>query len=92
MSEPGEDKFVGEVRRQVKRARGRGEMSFWQGLGLIGAVGWMVVVPALAGAFAGRWLDQRFDRGIFWTLSLLVAGLALGCLTAWRHIRDQLKR
>jgi ATP synthase protein I len=91
MARRNENHFVKEVRRQAERAlRGR-QTSFWQGLGLIGAVGWMVVAPALIGVFVGRWLDQRFEKGIFWTLSLLVIGLALGCISAWRHVRGQLE-
>jgi predicted F0F1-ATPase subunit len=60
-----ENHFVKEVRRQAERARRGRQMNFWQGLSLVGAVGWMVVAPALAGAFIGRWLDQRFEKGIF---------------------------
>jgi ATP synthase protein I len=90
MAERNGNHFVKEVRRQAERARRGQQMSFWQGLGLIGAVGWMVVLPALVGAFAGRWLDQHFEKGIFWTLSLLVIGLALGCYSAWRHVKGQL--
>jgi ATP synthase protein I len=52
----------------------------------------MVVVPALIGVAVGRYLDVQFNAGIFWTLSLLVAGLALGCLAAWRHIEEVMKR
>jgi ATP synthase protein I len=91
VAERDENHFVNEVRRQAERARRGRQMNFWQGLSLVGAVGWRVVAPALAGAFIGRWLDQRFEKGIFWTLSLLVTGLALGCLSAWRHVREQLK-
>jgi ATP synthase protein I len=91
MKEDDQEQFVKEVRRQAERSRLGQKMTFWQGLSLVGAVGWMVVVPALAGAFLGRWLDQRFHQGIFWTLSLLVAGLMLGCLSAWRHVKGQLK-
>jgi ATP synthase protein I len=86
-----EDPFVSEIRRQAERARTGRQLSFWQGLGLVGAVGWMVSLPAVLGALLGRWLDARFDSGIFWTLSLLVAGLALGCASAWRHVRRELK-
>lgn len=86
-----ENHFVKEVRRQAERARRSQQMSFWQGLSLVGAVGWMVVTPALVGAFIGRWLDRHFEQGVFWTLSLLVIGLTLGCLSAWRHVREQLK-
>ena len=57
-------------------ARPASSMTFWRGLGLVGSVGWMVVLPALLGAFLGRWIDRRSGTGIFWTLSLLFVGLA----------------
>jgi len=53
---------------------------------MIGVLGWTIVAPTLLGVFAGRWLDHRFASGIFWTLGLLVAGLALGCTLAWKRI------
>jgi ATP synthase protein I len=90
-NERGEDPFVREVRRQAERARQRRELSFWQGLSLVGGVGWMVVTPAVAGALLGRFLDTHWGTGIFWTLSLLVLGLVLGCVSAWRHIARELQ-
>jgi ATP synthase protein I len=86
-----DDPFVKEVRRQAERARTARRLSFWQGLGLVGTVGWMVSLPAVLGALAGRWLDGYYASRIFWTLSLLVAGVALGCASAWRHVRGELK-
>lgn len=93
MSEPGkEDPFVREVRRQAERARQARELSLWQGLELAGAVGWMVAVPATLGALAGRAVDAACGTGISWTLGLLALGLALGCVSAWRHVRRGLRR
>lgn len=63
-----------------------GERSLAQNLAMIGALGWTIVTPTLIGIFAGRWLDRIFAAGIFWTLGLLVAGLALGCWLAWKRI------
>jgi len=83
---------VREIRRQAKRAQATQQMTLWRGLGLVGSVGWMVVVPTLLGAFLGRWIDGRSGTGIFWTLSLLFAGLALGCASAWRHVHQELDR
>jgi len=88
---PEEDPFVREVRRQAERAESARHMSFWQGLALVGAVGWMVSLPAVLGALLGRWIDQVWGTGISWTLSLLALGLALGCVSAWRHARGDLK-
>lgn len=87
-----EEPFVREVRRQAERASVPQRLTFWQGLGLIGSVGWMVVIPSLIGAFLGRWIDAREGSGIFWTLSLLSAGLALGCLAAWRHVEQEARQ
>lgn len=86
-----EEPFVTEIRRQAERVRSGRRLSFWQGLGLIGTIGWMVSLPAVLGAFLGRWLDSRYSSGVFWTLSLLVLGVSLGCFTAWRHAQQELK-
>jgi F0F1-ATPase subunit, putative len=56
---------------------------------MIGALGWTIVTPALAGVFAGRWLDKRFASGIFWTLGLLTIGLAFGCMLAWKRMHHE---
>jgi ATP synthase protein I len=90
--EPEDDPFVREVRRQARRAGGDRGPTFLEGLSLVGAIGWMVVLPALLGSAAGRWVDRREGSGVFWTLSLMTLGLALGCATAWRHIQRDLHR
>jgi ATP synthase protein I len=86
-----EEAFVGEVRRQAERVRRGRHLGFWQGLGLAGAVGWMVSLPTALGALVGHWLDGRFGTGIFWTLGLIALGLAVGCASAWRHVQRELK-
>jgi ATP synthase protein I len=93
MSEkPPEEPFVSAVRRQAERARRQRPLSFWEGLGLVGAVGWMVCLPAVGGAFVGRWLDGHYGTGIFWTLSLLLLGIVLGAASAWRHVQREVHR
>lgn len=76
--------------RRERRARRRreGEGSLAQSLGMIGVLGWSIVIPMLAGTFAGRWLDHRLHSGILWTGALMTLGLAAGCLLAWRRIRE----
>ena len=56
---------------------------------MIGVLGWTIVLPTLLGLFAGRWLDRTFHMGIFWTLGLLVAGLAAGCVLAWKRMHNE---
>jgi ATP synthase protein I len=77
--------------RRERRARWQqeGERSIGQNLALIGVLGWTIVTPTLIGIFIGRQLDRAFATGIFWTLGLLVAGLAVGCTLAWKRINRQ---
>ena len=61
----------------------------WFGLGMMGLIGWSVVVPTLLGAALGIWLDKHHPGKHAWTLALLVAGLAIGCLNAWHWVAKE---
>lgn len=81
------------LRRRVRAHRDRkefwereGERSLAQNLAMIGALGWLIVLPTLAGVFLGRWLDEIAGTGIMWTAALLFVGVVAGCGMAWRRI------
>ena len=61
----------------------------WFGLGMMGLIGWSVVVPTLIGAALGAWLDKHHPGAHSWTLALLVAGLVIGCANAWYWVAQQ---
>ncbi len=61
----------------------------WSGLGMMGLVGWSVSVPTLLGAALGIWLDKRYPRPQSWMLTLLIVGLAIGCLNAWHWVAKE---
>jgi ATP synthase protein I len=83
------DKAVKIRRERRARWEREGERSLGQNLAMIGTLGWTIVTPTLIGIFIGRWLDRHFDMGIFWTLGLLVAGLAIGCTLAWKWLYSE---
>lgn len=58
----------------------------WFGLGMMGLVGWSVVVPTLLGTALGIWLDNHHPGSHSWTLTLLIIGLLIGCLNAWHWV------
>jgi len=68
------------------RARRNSAQGVWFGLGMMGLIGWSVVIPTLLGSLLGLWLDKHSQGIRFWTLILLVAGLVIGCLNAWYWI------
>ncbi len=81
-------KVAGQAARKLK-ARHDDAPGVWSGLGMMGLVGWSVVVPTLLGAALGMWLDQRHADTHSWTLALLVAGLVLGCLNVWHWVTNE---
>src|ERR1035438_10480810 len=78
---------VGAKAARKLKARRNSTQGVWLGLGMMGLIGWSVVVPTLLGAALGIWLDKHHPGKHAWTLALLVAGLAIGCLNAWHSTR-----
>lgn len=85
------DEQIGEQEKRKLAALRRNKQSVWAGFGLFGMIGWSVVVPALIGAAIGIWLDKKYTQSFSWTLSLLLTGLAAGCLIAWHWVNKENK-
>jgi len=80
---------VGAKAARKLKARRNSTQGVWFGLGMMGLIGWSVVVPTLLGAALGIWLDNRHPGSYSWTLMLLVIGLVIGCLNAWHWVDKQ---
>jgi len=80
---------VGAKAARKLKARRNPAPGVWFGLGMMGLVGWSVVVPTLLGAAIGIWLDKHHPGKHPWTLALLVVGLAIGCLNAWHWVAKE---
>ena len=52
-------------------------------------VSWSIAVPTVVGATLGMWLDQMLYEEVYWTLTMLSVGVALGCLIAWHWMRRE---
>lgn len=80
-------RFSRDIDRKARRKRSarerKDEQSIWFGLGMFGLVGWAVAVPTVIGIAVGVWLDSSHEGSISWTLTMLTAGVVLGCLNAW---------
>ena len=74
-----------KVRRKL-RAQRNGRHGAWSGLGVFGLIGWSVTAPTLLGVMLGVWLDRHRAGAHSWTLTLLVAGLCIGCASAWHWV------
>ncbi len=87
-----EPTFAGQVGVKAARklkAQRNPTPGVWFGLGMMGLIGWSVVVPTLLGASLGLWLDKHHPGRDAWTLALLVVGLVIGCWNAWHWVAKE---
>lgn len=80
---------VGRKAARKLRARRAADRGGWFWFGMFGLVGWSVAVPTVIGIALGLWFDRLFPGRISWTLTLLMVGVALGCLNAWYWIKQE---
>lgn len=96
MTGPDPDKEHDELERAIRLRRERrarweheGERSLWENLSMVGALGWLIVVPMLLGIALGRWLDTMLGTGIFWTGAGIGLGAGLGFFMAWKRMNQR---
>ena len=91
--EPLDDgQLLAQVRLRSRRARRwlhDGPPTVARQLAAVGVLGWIVVLPLLAGIAAGRRLDRWLGSGILFTGALLMLGLVVGCWSAWRWMHER---
>ncbi|HCL65861.1 MAG TPA: F0F1 ATP synthase subunit [Rhizobium sp.] len=92
MSDP--DKLIRDTERDIDRLekKERSPAHFVLGVMLYGGtLGLLFVVPLIAGAYLGRWLDT-LSRGysVRWTISLIMLGLALGFYNVLRFLKGKI--
>lgn len=71
--------------RNYKTSKKR-RKEFWKYLTRVTVIGWLFVIPVVAGAYLGRYLDRRFASNISWTITLIIIGVAVGLYNAWHFI------
>jgi len=85
----GDDKSaetIGQRAQRIKHARDHPGPSPLRGIGAFGVIGWAIAVPTVGGVFLGLWLDRAAPQGFSWTVALLLGGVVLGGIIAWRWI------
>lgn len=88
------ESFASEVGVKAARkldAQAHPAEGVWFGLGMMGLIGWSVVVPTLLGAGLGLWVDGHHPGKHAWTLALMAAGLVIGCANAWHWVANEEK-
>lgn len=86
------DKLIAEISRDAQRLQEKARRPATL-IGIMfygGTVGLLFVVPIVAGAYLGRWLDSLVaGYSARWTMSLIVLGIAIGAYNAYRFLRGR---
>jgi ATP synthase protein I len=84
-----------ELRKQVERQARRMQKAERERPTLlaqtvyVGTLGLLFVLPAVGGAYLGRWLDGMMSGySLRWTLSLILVGVAVGAINVYLFTRE----
>jgi ATP synthase protein I len=80
--------FAEQIEKSAgKLLKAKGETgSFWHLASTIGMGGWLFVLPVVGGAYLGRYLDRSHAKGISWTMTFIILGIAAGIFNVWKFL------
>jgi ATP synthase protein I len=88
---PREQKLEETVKKQVRRMK-QAEKERRTLLGqsvYLGTLGVMFVLPVVAGAYLGQWLDSLSEGyEVHWTVSMIVLGVVVGGINVYLFIKE----
>ena len=88
---PANDKLAKRVEQQTRRMKlaERERPTLLAETVYLGSLGLMFILPVIAGAYLGHWLDGRLaGYSMRWTLSLLFLGIVIGGFNVYWMIRS----
>jgi ATP synthase protein I len=85
------DRLSDAVEKQVERRR-KAERERATLLGqtvYVGTLGLLLVLPVIAGAYLGVWLDDMSSGySVRWTVSLILVGVFVGAMNVYLFVRE----
>ena len=78
-------RFSEKVEKSAEElSKAREEKSrFWHYAEILGVGGWLFVIPVVAGAYLGRYIEERTKGDISWTITFIIIGIAVGVYNVW---------
>lgn len=78
-------KSIGKQASWLEKWRKKGII--WEKVMIVGAIGWMVVLPMVLGGYLGNYLDTHYKMqtgAISWTMTFILLGLFVAIYSVWR--------
>lgn len=55
----------------------------------VGTIGVLLILPVIAGAYFGRWLDEKLPGyAVHWTVSMIFLGIVIGAVNVYYFVRE----
>jgi|TARA_R110002096_G_scaffold43552_4_gene117674 ATP synthase protein I len=86
-----QDEVSKKVEQQVRRMKKamRERPTLMSQTVFIGVLGLLLVLPIIAGAYIGHWVDQQITAySSRWTVSLILVGLFIGIMNVYLYIKE----
>lgn len=86
------EKLIEHTHRDIRRLDDkRRRPATWVGMLFYGGtLGLLFVIPIVAGAYLGRWLDTLVvGYSVRWTVSLIVLGIVIGGYNVFRFLQEK---
>jgi ATP synthase protein I len=81
-----------QVAKEVARMReaDRARPTLLAQTAFLGTLGVLMVLPIIAGAYIGQWLDSlSLGYQLRWTLSLIILGVILGAVNVYLFVKEK---
>lgn len=91
MNEKNFKKILERKEQDKLMAKERKKGYMWLGLGMLGLVGWSIIIPTFIGLSIGIYIDKIFISPFSWTLMCLFLGLIIGCINVWYWVSKERK-
>jgi ATP synthase protein I len=81
-----------DVERQVRRMKkaDRERPTLLAQTVFLGTLGLVFVLPVVAGAYLGRWLDEMIQGySMRWTLSMMFLGVVIGAVNVYLLVKEK---
>jgi ATP synthase protein I len=90
-NQSGDQKLQQRVEQQVRRIEKADQerRTLLSQTMYLGAIGVMLALPIVAGAYLGRWLDTLMQGyAVRWTVSMIFLGIIVGAVNVYLFVRE----
>jgi len=77
--------FFQDIKKKIEEIEKKKEKNIWYALSYIGSISIIFLLPVVAGAYIGWWLDGRYRVGkVSWTITGIILGVIIGIYNVYQ--------